>query len=224
MPGPPFARVIRASGSQLADQLRAWLIEVVSSASGRLVGLAVGTSTLPLYGALPADDPALTRARILPIDELVPAPADPASTFVARLRASLPPALADQVEPLPDEPRSLEQLVAEHGLSAVVLGLGADGHIAFNQPGTQGTAPSAIVALTRQNLDRLGDVAPATGALTMGITTLMSAEHVALVVAGRGKLRALERVLDGPEGDDVPATALRRHPAVTILADEAVWN
>src|SRR5205807_1010435 len=81
---------------------------------------------------------------------------------------------------------------------AVVLGLGPDGHFAFNQPPTPVDAPARLVDLAPANLARLGPVAPARAALSIGVTTVLAAGAVLVVAAGPGKEQALEHLLTGP--------------------------
>jgi len=103
-----------------------------------------------------------------------------------------------------------------------VLGLGPDGHIALNQPGSPVDSRTRIVEIEPENLARLGDVAPATRALTLGVATLLAACEIVLVVDGAEKQAALERVLEGPPGDDVPASLLHGHPRCSVFVrDEA---
>lgn len=210
----PSLQIVRSPRADAEALCARWLVDAVRAGSGRFVALAVGDSTLPLYASIPAAG--LKNKRIIPLDELVPAPRDPACAFWKRLRTAVPDGLA--VEPLPDD---VEALVATDGLSACVLGLGPDGHIAFNQPGSAVDSMTRLVDVSQENLARLGDVEPAERALTIGVGTILSAERVLLVAGGDGKDDALQRVLDGPEGDDVPASFLRRHPACTVLVIES---
>ncbi|HEV7687727.1 MAG TPA: 6-phosphogluconolactonase [Acidimicrobiia bacterium] len=112
----------------------------------------------------------------------------------------------------------LDDRLRSDGLAAVVLGLGPDGHIAFNQPPTPVDAPARVVGLASANLARLGPVAPSRSALTMGVATILAAGSVLVVVAGRGKAEALDRLLAGPEDPTWPVTWLRRHPRLTVAA------
>jgi glucosamine-6-phosphate deaminase len=74
-----------------------------------------------------------------------------------------------------------------------------------------------VVEIAPENLARLGDVAPARRALTLGMATLLRARQLVLVVDGPDKHDALARVLDGPEGNDVPASLLRGHAQLAVL-------
>lgn len=200
----PSPRVVRPW--DLADALCAWLRDALTSGSGGRVLLAVGETTLPLYRALPLGDKTWGAKRILPLDETIP------PSFFARLHAALPEPLRGRLDEF--SPHT-EALLEREGACAAVLGLGPDGHVAFNQRGSDPTSETRVVELTAANRARIGDVA--SRAWTVGIATLMRVERLAIVAAGPGKSAALRRLLDGPEDTDVPATLLRAHPDLTVL-------
>ena len=187
------------------------------------MALAVGNTTLPHYRRLDESDDVLAGSILLPVDELVPPPASGELAFGARLRDALPPGLSTRYRPLrvredPEaEAAQLDRELEDLGLAVCVLGLGPDGHVAMNQPGSAADSPARVVEIAPQNLARLGDVAPARRALTLGMATLLRARQLVLVVDGPDKHEALARVLDGPEGSDVPASLLRGHAQLAVL-------
>lgn len=199
--------------------------EALASHPGRFVALAVGESTLPLYAGLDPAAPGWPGRAVTPVDELVPPPADPTRRFSARLAAALPQGLRSRLVPIDvaGDPgrraRELEARLQAEGLAAVVLGLGPDGHFAFNQPPTPFDAPARVIDLSPANLARLGPVEPARSAVTIGVTTVMAAGSVLVVAAGPGKARARERLLEGPEEAIWPVSWLRRHARLTVAAD-----
>ena len=136
------------------------------------MALAVGRTTLPHYRVL---GDALAGKIVLPIDELVPRPARGELAFGAQLRDALPPSLLARYRPLrvhgdPEvEAAQLDRELGELGLAVCVLGLGPDGHVAMNQPGSAADSPARVVEIVPENLARLGDVAPARRALTLGM-------------------------------------------------------
>jgi glucosamine-6-phosphate deaminase len=200
-----------------------WFIgEALASHPGRFVALAVGDSTLPLYAQLDELGPSWAGRAIMPVDELVPPPADPDRRFSARLAAALPESLRRRLAPIDvdDDPElraiSLEARLRAEGLAAVVLGLGPDGHFAFNQPPTPLEAPTRVVPLAPANLTRLAEVDPAHSALTLGVTTILAAGSILVIASGPGKTDALDRLQNGPEDPAWPVTWLRRHPRLTV--------
>jgi hypothetical protein len=201
----------------LAAAVGVWLDRAVSG-SGRYVALAVGESTLPAFRLLA---PLPAGKTVLCLDELVPAPARVGVTFASRLRHVLPPTWAAALKPFAGplaDPDRIEAAIAEDGLAAAVCGVGPDGHVAFNQPPDDGTSRTRRVDLTAENLARLGDVAPATGALTLGLATIAEAARLAVVAVGPGKQEPIRRLLEGPPGDDCPVSRLAGHPGLTVFS------
>jgi len=206
----------------LGRETNRFLSDALASHPGRFVALAVGDSTLPLYSRLDDLGTAWAGRAVMPVDELVPPPAVPDRRFSARLAAALPETLRPRLMPIDidDDPAlraiHLEARLRTEGLAAAVLGLGPDGHVAFNQPPTPADAPTRVVTLARENLSRLGPVDPSRSALTLGVATLLGAGSVLVVASGSGKAEALEHLLEGPEDPAWPVTWLRRHPRLTV--------
>ena len=219
-------QVVCSDRAALGRETGRFVADALAVHPGRFVALAVGESTLPLYERLDSVGPSAWAGRtIMPIDELVPPPADPTRRFSARLAAALPEELRPRIMPIDvdDDPElqaiRLEARLRAEGLAAIVLGLGPDGHVAFNQPPTPSDAPTRVVPLAQANLFRLGRVEPARSALTLGVTTILAAGSVLVVASGSGKAEALQHLLNGPEDPDWPVTWLRRHPRLLIATD-----
>jgi glucosamine-6-phosphate deaminase len=108
------------------------------------------------------------------------------------------------------------------GLELTFLGLGRNGHIGFNEPGSPFDARTHVVRLTestrKANAEFFPDGNIPTHALTMGIGTILESKRIVLLVAGSGKETALERLRNGIIGEDFPASALWTHADVTVLA------
>lgn len=206
----------------LARETNRFLSEALAAHPGRYVALAVGDSTLPVYYRLDELGAAWSGRSIMPVDELVPPPADPDRRFSARLAAALPNGLRARLVPISvaGEPAlraiELEARLRFEGLAAVILGLGPDGHFAFNQPPTPLDAPTRVVDLSPGNLARLGPAEQSPSALTLGVSTILAAGSVLVIAAGPGKAEALDRLLRGPEDPAWPITWLRRHARLTV--------
>ena len=108
-----------------------------------------------------------------------------------------------------------------------VLGIGGNGHIGFNEPGTPFTEETHIVELTEKTRsdnarffeDDINKVP--THAITMGIATIMKAKKILLVASGANKADAVAAMVNGPVSEDCPASVLQNHNDVVVIVDEA---
>lgn len=120
-----------------------------------------------------------------------------------------------------------ERLLAQGGLDLVVLGIGLNGHIGFNEPGSPFDGRTRVVVLdgrTRaQNAPDFGGdpAAVPERALTVGIATILSAREVLVLATGAAKAGIVAAALASPPDPSLPATALHLHPRVTWLLDRA---
>ncbi|HKB80222.1 MAG TPA: glucosamine-6-phosphate deaminase [Thermoanaerobaculia bacterium] len=107
------------------------------------------------------------------------------------------------------------------GLGLTFLGLGSNGHIAFNEPGTPFDSRTHVVALSestrRANAPFFLDQRVPTHAITMGIGTILESRAVVLLASGEKKREAIERLRSGEESVNFPASVLGRHPNVRVL-------
>ena len=122
---------------------------------------------------------------------------------------------------LDEECRHYEREIAEAGgLALTFLGLGRNGHIGFNEPGSPFDARTRVVELapsTRAaNAEFFAGDVP-THAITMGIGTILDSRSIVLLAAGRGKEEAIERLRSCEVDESFPASALWRHDDVTVL-------
>ncbi|GLB60076.1 glucosamine-6-phosphate deaminase [Cytobacillus sp. NCCP-133] len=112
------------------------------------------------------------------------------------------------------------------GIDLQILGIGSNGHIGFNEPGTSFSSKTHLVDLaqsTREanarffsNLDEVPDQA-----ITMGISTIMKSKEILLLVSGEAKSEATKQLLAGNIAEQFPASILRKHTNVKIIADKA---
>jgi glucosamine-6-phosphate deaminase len=113
------------------------------------------------------------------------------------------------------------EIAAAGGLDLTYLGLGSNGHIGFNEPGTPFGSRTRVVALTASTRTANAPLFPEgnvpTHAITMGIGTILESKSIVLLASGDKKRPAIERLRSGEITDDFPASALWRHPDVTVL-------
>lgn len=126
---------------------------------------------------------------------------------------------------LVDECKQYDLLIEKQGgIDLQILGLGQNGHIGFNEPGTSFESKTHVVELddsTRlanarffNNLDRTP-----THAITMGVSTILKSKEILLLVSGETKAKALQRLLEGKISNEFPSSILKTHSNVTIIAD-----
>ncbi|WP_077620329.1 glucosamine-6-phosphate deaminase [Bacillus sinesaloumensis] len=125
-----------------------------------------------------------------------------------------------------EESKKYEKVISDlGGVDLQLLGIGVNGHIGFNEPGTSFDSVTHVVELeesTRQANKRFFnsiDEVP-THAITMGISTIMKSKEILLLVSGKTKAEILEKVINEGITETIPATVLKNHPNVTIIADE----
>lgn len=166
-------------------------------------------------------------------------PEDPGSfrSYMARnfwSSVNLRPEACHIPHSLPNDPeaecRRYESLIAEKGgLDLAILGLGKNGHIAFNEPGTPFESLTHVAELSEETrkaeAERFGSLEKVPKkAITMGIRTIMNAREILLLVSGPEKAEILARALFGPVTPKVPASVLQLHPALTVIADRAALS
>ena len=221
-----------------------WAERVAAELATRLVErpslricLPTGDTPSPVYAALLAAETrgevSFGEATLVMLDEWVGLPpGDPARCDV-RLRTELldrlgtPPAAFAAMDvdgPDPDEAAARHD-VAAIGLDLAVLGLGMNGHVGFNEPGARPDDPTRLVCLAISSREaataRYGATRAPTAGITVGLARLLEAGECWLLVTGERKARILRRALQEPEGPDCPASFLRRHPGLTVFADES---
>lgn len=117
---------------------------------------------------------------------------------------------------------------AAGGIDLAVLGLGPNGHIGFNEPPADASAPTRVVDLSESSLQSnaryWGDSEQVPRqALTAGMNILLAARQTLLLVSGERKRDILRRAVEGPVTPDVPASYLQTVATATIIADKAAW-
>lgn len=108
------------------------------------------------------------------------------------------------------------------GIDLQLLGIGVNGHIGFNEPGTSFSSKTHIVKLTQSTIEAnkrffncIKDVP--TKAITMGIDTILKSKKIVLLISGSLKQEAYNKLRSGEITEDFPASALHKHPDVTVI-------
>jgi glucosamine-6-phosphate deaminase len=139
-------------------------------------------------------------------------------------RTHLPDGLSRNPEA---ECHNYERLIAgSGGIDLLLLGIGMNGHLGFNEPFSEFTSRTRVIALTEATRDQNALLFSRPGqvpqkAITMGVATILEARHCLLLATGKEKADIVAKAISGPMTTSVTASALQRHPACTIVLDEA---
>lgn len=128
-------------------------------------------------------------------------------------------------ENLEEECEQYEQIIRQlGGIDLQILGIGPNGHIAFNEPGTSFESRTHIVSLTESTIQANSrffesiDQVP-TKAISMGLKTIFESKEIILLASGASKATAMRDLINGPVNEQFPASILKNHPNATIIAD-----
>ncbi|MDN5796010.1 MAG: glucosamine-6-phosphate deaminase [Intrasporangium sp.] len=232
--------VVIVDSAREAGRIAADAIAELYAANPRAVlGVATGSSPLTIYRELAervtTGDLSLAEARAFMLDEYVGLAEEHPQRyrnvidrdFVSKL--DIDPANVSgpdgQADDLVAECAAYEQAIsAAGGIDLQILGVGADGHIAFNEPGSSLGSRTRIKTLTRQtrtdNARFFDDIeAVPHHCLTQGLGTIMQCRHALLVATGRHKAEAVHHVVEGPITAMWPGSVLQLHPHVTVILD-----
>ena len=128
-------------------------------------------------------------------------------------------------KPPEKECENVEHFIRQHGgISIAILGLGMNGHVGMNEPGTSAVLRSHVTNLDTQT-QKIGqkyfkkEQALSQG-ITLGLATLMESRSIVLLVNGGHKAKIVRQVLEGEISDKLPASLLRRHPGLKVYLDK----
>lgn len=215
--------------------------DLIKDKPDAVLGLATGSSPLAAYKALASTVEAehidVSRVRGFALDEYAGLdPSHPQSyrstitrTVVEPL--GLDPALVHVPNGDPatimDAGRAYDAAIeAAGGVDVQILGIGTDGHIGFNEPGSSLASGTRIKTLTQQTRrdnarffnDDIDQVP--THCITQGIGTILKARHLILLAFGEQKAEAIAQTVEGGISSLWPASALQLHPHATVIVDE----
>ena len=229
---PTAVDVGRVAAAKIAD--------IVARKPTAVIGLATGSSPQGIYSDLRrrvgAGEISFSAARGFALDEYVGIPLAHPESYASVITR-------DVIDPLGFRPSNVsvpdgraadlelaarlyeEKIAAAGGIDVQILGIGANGHIGFNEPTSSLGSRTRIKTLaprTRQDNARffpsLADVP--THCMTQGLGTILDAREVVLVGHGEAKAEAIASAVEGPLTSFVPASSLQLHPKVTVVVDE----
>lgn len=217
------------------------IAEVIRADPRAVLGIATGSSPLGAYAELAR----LTRAGELDprgvtafaLDEYVGLPAEHPQSYRTAIRTAvteplgLDPARVHVPDGTADDLAAAcaefeRRIVEAGGIEMQLLGIGGNGHVGFNEPGSSLASRTRVKTLSQRTrrdnsrfFDSLGDVP--LHSVTQGIGTILDARRLLLVAQGEAKSEAVAQLVEGAISSRWPATALQLHPHVTVLVDRA---
>lgn len=227
-----------AGGSLVARAIA----DLVNSRATPVLGLATGSTPLPVYDDLVArfdrHEVSFANTRGFALDEYVGLPEHHPESYREVLlrefvnRVDMPDDMLFTPDGWAEDVRQAchdydVSIADAGGIDLQLLGVGTDGHIGFNEPTSSLASPTRVKTLTEQTrVDNArffdGDVANVPHhVLTQGVGTILRARHLVLLAWGEGKADAVAATVEGPVTAMVPSTALQLHPHATVVVDEA---
>ncbi|BDR61230.1 glucosamine-6-phosphate deaminase [Lactobacillus xylocopicola] len=202
----------------------------------KVLGLATGSTPVDLYREWVASDLDTSELTSINLDEYVGLSPDNDQSYHYFMQKHLFEQKPFKQSYVPDglkaaaDPEGVSaeynQIIKDHPIDIQLLGLGQNGHIAFNEPGTSFDSITHEVKLTENTIKANSrffstiDEVPKT-AICMGIANIMAAKEVIIMAFGESKADAVKKMIEGPVTEAVPASILQKHANVTVIIDEA---
>lgn len=227
-------RIIRVQNQIEGGQVAFSLLKDEIAKGAKTLGLATGSTPLALYDEIRKSDLDFSDMTSVNLDEYVGLAADNDQSYHYFMQENLfraksfkesflPNGLASDLQ---EETRRYDQVIAEHPIDFQILGIGHNGHIGFNEPGTSFDVTTHVVNLAEDTIkansrffDSIDDVPKQ--AISMGIQSIMQSKMIVLMAYGQGKADAIKQMIEGPVTEDLPASVLQKHPNVVVIVDEA---
>ncbi|MDN6625741.1 MAG: glucosamine-6-phosphate deaminase [Pisciglobus halotolerans] len=198
----------------------------------KVLGLATGSTPEKLYDLMTSSDQDYSDMISVNLDEYVGLSAEDPQSYSYFMQKHLfdkkpfkethiPDGMADSGK----ETARYETVLKENPVDVQILGLGTNGHIGFNEPGTSFDSITHKVDLVQSTIDsnkryfENEEDVPKT-AYSMGIESIMRAEKIILMAFGKNKAEAVKGLVEGPVTEELPASILQEHPDAIILLDE----
>ncbi|MCR4920222.1 MAG: glucosamine-6-phosphate deaminase [Bacteroidaceae bacterium] len=215
------------------------IVEQIKTKPDSVVGLSTGRTTGAMHRIVAerwrAEGFDARRTTFFGVDEVVGVPRDYSGACYTMLRTEILDAMGiedDHFLMLPTESDDFlaacshftDELARRGGIDLLILGLGENGHLGFNQPGTPFDSRAWVTTMNVELEERIRrETATPTdkwlGGVTLGLRDIMHARRIVLVAKGKNKADIVLRMLRGPVMTDIPASVLQLHPCCEFLLD-----
>ena len=225
----PSADIANAAAT---DCLAGWL----TAPTTRTVMVAAGNTPIELYRRIGERGLKLSHLNVFALDEYVGVPLDEPRNCANLMRCcvqqawGIPPAQfhtvsSQEADALASVQEHERKITRAGGLDVIILGLGQNGHLGFNEPGSAEDSSGRLLDLETISIEANrkwfgGDYAPAKG-VTVGMKTILVARHVLIMAYGSHKTAAVKAMVEGPRAPQCPASLLQGHPDTRVFLDDA---
>ncbi len=232
--------VICKDYEDVSDKAAEIMLDVVKSNPKAILGLATGSSPIGLYQRMIKDHKengtSYDEISTFNLDEYIGLDRNHSQSYytfmhqnlfdhidIKKENVNIPSTQGDDMQANCD---AYNELLSNHSIDLQLLGIGSNGHLAFNEPGTPVDSVTQVVDLVESTIKdnaRFFDYDMSkvpTQSITMGIKNIMDAKKILLVASGKNKAEAIYETVNGEVSTDCPASILQKHPDVTIVVDE----
>jgi glucosamine-6-phosphate deaminase len=233
--------VIKRTYEEMSTAAAQIVVDVLNTKPNAVLGMATGSTPLGLYQELvrlhKAGEVDFSRVTTFNLDEYVGLPPNHPQSYhyfmhehffqhvnIPRHNINIPSGTTSNY---PAFCEWYEGRIGEcGGIDLQILGIGSDGHIAFNEPGSSLSSRTRLKTLSKMTIDdnarffeRREDVP--VYAITMGVGTILDARRLVLVASGKAKSKAIAQAVEGPVTSMVTASAIQMHREATVFLDDA---
>jgi len=214
----------------ISEKASSILIEKIKKKPNLVVGFATGETQLGFYKKLvesyDAREVSFSKLKTFNLDEYYPIKKDDKKSFshymfsnffnkvdVKKQNVNLLDGNARDTE---KECERYEKEIRKNPMDIQFLGIGENGHVAYNEPGSEADSKTRLIELTRDTIKKKKS---GKMALTVGISTILSSREIILLASGRSKAKAVKCLVKGNISSECPASFLRNHKKFTLIVD-----
>lgn len=230
-------KIIKVQDEHEGGQVAYELLREALEKGGKALGLATGSTPISLYEKMINSDLDFSDIITINLDEYIGLDINNDQSYhyfmeehlfkYCNFKESHVP--DGRAEDLDQECKNYDELLEKHPIDFQILGIGPNGHIGFNEPGTPFDSKTHTTELTESTINankrffNSVEEVP-TRAITMGIQSIMDAKEVVLIAYGEKKAQAMKNTIEGPISEAIPASILKKHPNSIIIIDEAAGS
>ncbi len=227
-------KIITVKDAQAGGKVAFEILSEKLAAGAKVLGLATGSTPIPLYQEIVKSNLDFSDVTSINLDDYVGLPVENEQSYDYFMRehlfnakpfkqSFLPNGLAEDLQ---EETKRYDAVIDSHPVDLQILGIGRNGHIGFNEPGTSFDITTHVVDLAQDTIqansrffDTIDDVPKQ--AISMGIASIMNSKTILLLAFGEEKSDAIAQMVNGPITEELPASVLQQHADVIVIADEA---